>query len=145
MVSQLSKIVLFTSAFVLYAAAYAEAKVGADCMSNGKPDDWKCDDGEYCHYKREKCQKAKSGCILSAQQITCLLLTGEKSLIKGTERLACEVATKNTEKRELCKEIYKQLDNAATSACGVALTHVCSPDSCPENHEAEPCKKLNTV
>lgn len=143
MVSQLSKIALFSTLLVLYVVTYADAKVGKDCLDgDGKPDDWECDDGEYCHYKRKTCQKSKSTCVLSAQQITCMLLTGENSLVSASETLACEVATKDEEKQELCKGIYKQLEAATATACNVALSQICCPERCPENRGAEPCKKF---
>ena len=46
MVSQLSKIALFSTLLVLYVVTYTDAKVGKDCLNgDGKPDDWECDDG----------------------------------------------------------------------------------------------------
>ena len=142
MVSQFSKIALFSTLLVLCVVTYTDAKVGTDCLTDGKPDDWKCDDGEYCHYKRKTCQKSKSTCVLSAQQITCMLLTGPDSIVGASQTLACEVVTKNEEKQKLCKGIYEQVEAATQTACDVALSQICCPENCPENYGAEPCKKF---
>ena len=142
MVSQFSKIALFSTLLVLCVVTYTDAKVGTDCLSDGKPDDWKCDDGEYCHYKRKTCQKSKSTCVLSAQQITCMILTGKDSIVSASQTLACEVVTKNEEKQKLCKGIYEQVEAATQTACDVALSQICCPENCPENYGAEPCKKF---
>ena len=121
MVSQFSKIALFSTLLVLCVVTYTDAKVGTDCLTDGKPDDWKCDDGEYCHYKRKTCQKSKSTCVLSAQQITCMLLTGESCnpSVAASQKLACEVVTKDE-----------------------ALSQICCPEICPENYGSQLCKKF---
>ena len=137
--SQFSKMVFFSTllVFFLSLATMTETKSVKQCK-----DDWDCEYGNYCHFKKKVCRKSQPQCVLSAQTITCMLITGESSLIRGFEPLACDVVTEDPKKQKICEAVFKQVETSAKLACDISLAQICCPQKCPENFGSEPCKKF---
>merc|ERR1712038_226744 len=137
MASQFTMIVLLSTMVAMFLTMTTEAKSAMKCG-----DDWDCKYGEYCHFQKKTCKKSQPSCVLSAQQISCMILAGDHSLVKSFENLACHVVTEDKKKQKQCDAAFESIENVAQNACDVALAQICCPQNCPENMGSEACKKF---
>merc|ERR1712038_100055 len=103
--------------------------------------DGDCEYEDFCHYKLKKCRPLSSGCMLSSQQDWCL---GLQMAGKGIEAIACDVATDNEKKQKKCRDGFKAFEKILEGSCKISLSKMCDPDSCPQNHHQDICKKKNS-
>ena len=81
----------------------------------------------------------RSGCSISTQQYTCLVIQG---LLPQIKTVACDIATKDKTKQHDCGAGFDATAKAAKSICTITLAHVCDKNLCPQNLGHDACDGL---